>query len=94
MRRQCAPLPFPLRFSINADWPRFIPLGIRPTFLAIKNVIGADMNESRVLLTTDGREQSRRFRVDRECFVLVSLATIDICLGGSINQEFEFLSAD
>ena len=82
-----AALPFPLRFSVNADRPRLIFFGVRFALFAVENIIGADVNESRFLRATDCGEHTRRFRVERERFLLVRLAAIDIRLRRCVDQR-------
>ena len=87
VRLQRAAFPFPFRFSVNANRPRFVFLGVRLPLLAIENVVGADVNESRFLRAADFRKEARRFRVEGERFLLVVLAAIDIRLRRGVDQR-------
>jgi len=52
------------------------------------------MYESRVFPRTDLREHSRRFAIERERFLPVRLATIDIGLRRRIDQRIELQPAE
>src|SRR5207249_11383046 len=64
------------RFAIDADRIRFVFFGVRFGFLAIEHVIGAEVNQLRVLLAADACENARRFGVNQKSAVALGLAKI------------------
>ena len=82
-------LPFPLRFTVNADRIGRIVFAVRVTFLSIEYVIGAEVDKLRFLVSANFREDARRVRIDPKSLVALRLAKIDICKRGSINENIE-----
>ena len=77
------------RFAIDADRIRFVFFGVRFGFLAIEHVIGAEVNQLRVLLAADACENARRFGVNQKSAVALGLAKIDIRERRSVDQHVE-----
>jgi hypothetical protein len=89
IRLERTSFPCPLRFAVKTDRPRFVLFRVRLTFLAIENIIRADMDEPRLLLRADFREHAGRFAVDCEGFLLVRFAQVHIRLRRGVDQRVE-----
>jgi hypothetical protein len=94
LRLQNEFLPFPFRFSVNADRSRFITLAIGFALFAIKNVIGAEVDEPRVFVATNLRENARRVGVDPKRLFALRFAKIDIGEGGGVNHKIDIERAE
>ncbi len=61
-RGQDAAFAFQFRFAVNADRPGLVLFRVGLRFLAIENVVGADVNQPRAFLRADFREEAGRLR--------------------------------
>ena len=82
-------LPFPLRFTVNADWICRIAFAVRLTFFSIEYVIGAEVDKLRFLVPANFREDAWRVRIDPKSLVALGLTKIDIRKRGRINENTE-----
>ena len=87
-------LPFPLRFTVNADRVCWIAFGVGLALLTVKYVIGAEMNEPRILVLANFRKDARGLRVDPKSLVALPLTKINIGKGGRINENLEIKIID
>src|ERR1700716_1226186 len=86
--------PLFLRFTVNADRICRIAFEIRLALLAVKNVIGAEVNQLRFFLAANLREVSRRFRVDLKRLSFLFFAKINMGKRGRIDQNVELEIVD
>src|SRR5437899_2423160 len=66
LHRQNIFLPCPFRLAINAYRLGEIGFDVRLALLAVENVIGAEVNQLRLLLTANSSENFWCFRIDRK----------------------------
>src|SRR5437899_1834504 len=62
---------------------------MRFALFAIKNVIGAEVNELRVFIATNLGQDTRRFGIDPKGLFALRLAKIDIGKGGGVNHKID-----
>src|SRR4029077_18944088 len=62
-----------LRFAVNADRLRFIFFSVRCAFLAIEDIVGAEVNQLRAFVTANRRKNTRRFGVNEKGAISLGL---------------------
>src|SRR4029453_3128112 len=82
------------RFAVNANRSAFIFFDVCFAFLTIENVIGAEVNKLRILVSADLRQQAGRFWVNAEGFFAMCFAIIDIRQSGAINDNVDIERPD
>ncbi len=77
------------RFAVRADRFGRVVFDVRRALFAIKNVVGAEMNEFCVLVRTDFSQDTRCFGIDRERLIGFGFAKIDIGKGSRVDQNIK-----
>ena len=93
VRRQHILFSGQLRCAVNTDRLRFVLFRVRRAFLAIENVIGAEVNQFCAFLAANFRNNAWHFAIDHESAIALSLAKIDIRECGGIDQHIKIRSA-
>ena len=82
-----------LRFAVNADRLRFIFFGVRCAFLAIEDVVRAEVNQLGTFIIANLCKDAGRFGVNEKGAISLGLAKIDVSECGGIDQHIEIRCA-
>src|SRR5205823_1698140 len=80
-------LPFPLRFTVNADRICRVAFGVELALLTVEYVIGAEVDKLRFLVPANFREDARRIGIDPKGPVALGLTNVDIRKRGSVDKN-------
>jgi hypothetical protein len=76
-----------LRFTVNADWSRFIFFAVRLAFFAVEHIIGAEVNQSGALFSANLGKNARRLRIDQKRPFRLRFANVDLRETCCVDQD-------